>query len=61
MREFFTECNNRLSMKRLCAFIGTIALCIAAVIKPMDSTIYSLAFIVSSSLGFTTFEKVFKK
>lgn len=61
MREFFTEENNRLSMKRLCAFIGSIALCITMVMHPIDSTIYSVAFIVSSSLGFTTFEKIYKK
>lgn len=61
MRQFFTEENDRLSMKRVCAFIGTIALCATMILHPTDSNIYSVAFLVSSSLGFTTFEKVFKK
>lgn len=61
MREFFTEENDRLSMKRLCAFIGSLALCVTMVLNPIDSSIYSVAFLVSSSLGFTTFEKIYKK
>ena len=61
MRQFFTEENNRLSMKRFCAFIGTLSLCIIAIHKPSEEAIYSLTFIVSSSLGFTSVEKIFRK
>lgn len=61
MRQFFTEDNNRLSMKRFCAFIGTVSLCIIAIWKPTEEIIYALTFIVSSSLGFTSVEKIFRK
>jgi hypothetical protein len=61
MRQFFTEENDRLSMKRFCAFIGTISLCAIMIYKPSEQIIYSVTFIVSSALGFTSAEKIFKK
>jgi hypothetical protein len=61
MRQFFTEDSNRLSMKRFCAFIGTLSLCAVTIYKPSEEGIYALTFIVSSALGFTSVEKIFKK
>lgn len=61
MREFFTEENNRLSMKRLCAFLGTASLCATMIAKPSEASIYAITFIVGSALGFTSAEKIFKK
>ena len=61
MIRFFKDDNNRLSMKRLVGFITTISLCIAMVIKPLEYTVYSVCFLASSSLGFTTMEKIFKQ
>jgi len=61
MRQFFTEENDRLSMKRFCAFIGTLSLCAIAIWKPTAEIIYALTFIISSALGFTSAEKIFKK
>lgn len=61
MREFFTEENNRLSMKRLCAFIGTVSLSATMIAKPSEASIYAITFIVGSALGFTSAEKIFKK
>jgi len=61
MRQFFTEDNDRLSMKRFCAFIGTVSLCVIAICKPTEEIIYALTFIISSALGFTSAEKIFKK
>lgn len=61
MRQFFTEESNRLSMKRLCAIIGTLSLCATMIAKPTDVAIYSVTFLVSSALGFASAEKIFKK
>ena len=61
MRQFFTEGNNRLSMKRLCAFIGTLSLCATMIAKPNDGSIYAVTFLVASALGFSSAEKIFKK
>jgi hypothetical protein len=61
MRQFFTEDNNRLSMKRLCAFIGTLSLSANLLLVPTEASIYAITFIVSSALGFTSAEKIFKK
>jgi len=61
MRQFFTEENDRLSMKRFCAFIGTISLCIVMLKSMSDESVYAVTFIVSSALGFTSVEKIFKK
>ena len=61
MRQFFTEESNRLSMKRLCAFIGTLSLCATMIAKPVDASIFAVTFIVASALGFTSAEKIFRK
>lgn len=61
MKQFFTENNNRLSMKRLCGFACTIALCIKVVHEPTDALIYTVGGIAAAALGFTTAEKIFKK
>ncbi len=61
MRQFFTEDSNRLSMKRLCAIIGTLSLCATMITKPNDASIFAVTFIVGSALGFSSAEKIFKK
>jgi len=61
MRQFFTLENDRLSMKRLCAFIGTLSLCVTVIAKTTDASIYAITIVVGSSLGFTSAEKIFKK
>ncbi len=61
MKQFFTENNNRLSMKRLCGFACTIALCIKVIHAPTDALIYTVGGIAAAALGFTTAEKIFKK
>lgn len=60
MRQFFTENNDRLSMKRLCGFICTVSLCIATAINPTDAMVYSITMLSASTLGLTTVEKIFK-
>jgi len=61
MRQFFTEESNRLSMKRLCAFVGTLSICATMIAKPTEVAIYSVTFLVSSAFGFASAEKIFKK
>ena len=61
MKQFFTENNDRLSMKRLCGFACTIALCIKVVHAPTDVLVYTVGGIAAAALGFTTAEKIFKK
>jgi hypothetical protein len=61
VRQFFTEESNRLSMKRFCAFIGTLSLCATMIAKPNDTSIFAVTFIVSSALGFSSAEKIFRK
>jgi hypothetical protein len=61
MRQFFTEESNRLSMKRLCAFVGTLSLCATMIAKPTEASIYAVTFFVSSALGFSSAEKIFRK
>jgi len=48
-------------MKRLCAFIGTLSLSANLLLVPTEASIYAITFIVSSALGFTSAEKIFKK
>lgn len=60
MRQFFTEDNNRLSMKRLCGFICTISLCAGLIRTPTEALVYSVAALGSACLGFTAAEKIFK-
>jgi hypothetical protein len=69
MRQFFTEDNNRLSMKRLCGFICVVSLCVSVYydafspkdISISDALVYSLASISAACLGLTSVEKIFKK
>ncbi len=61
MKQFFTENNDRLSMKRLCGFACTVALCIKVIHTPTDALVYTLGGIAAAALGFTTAEKIFKK
>ena len=61
MKEFFTEENGRLSMKRLVGFIASLSLCTTMIAKPLEYTVYSVCFLASSALGFTTMEKIFKR
>ena len=60
MRQFFTENNDRLSMKRLCGFICTVSLCVTTAIHPTDAMVYSITMLSASTLGLTTVEKIFK-
>ena len=48
MKQFFTENNDRLSMKRLCGFACTIALCIKVVHAPTDALIYTVGGIAAA-------------
>jgi hypothetical protein len=48
-------------MKRLCAFIGTLSICATMIAKPTEVAIYSVTFLVSSALGFSSAEKIFRK
>lgn len=61
MKQFFTESNDRLSMKRLCGFIITISLCIKLLHTPTDALVYALGALATAALGLTTAEKIFKK
>jgi hypothetical protein len=61
MRQFFTEDNNRLSMKRLSGFLCTIALCAKLVHTPTDALVYSVAALAGAAFGYTMAEKIFKK
>lgn len=61
MRQFFTEDNNRLSMKRLCGLLCTIALCVKLVHTPTDALVYSVAALAGAAFGYTMAEKIFKK
>lgn len=61
MRQFFSEKDGELSMKRLCGFICVIALCVNLILDPSETAIISVATLAGASLGFTTAEKIFKK
>lgn len=61
MRQFFTEENNRLSMKRLCGLLCTIALCAKLIHTPTDALVYSVAALAGAAFGYTMAEKIFKK
>jgi hypothetical protein len=61
MRQFFTEDNNRLSMKRLCGFLCTIALCVKLIHTPTEALVYSVAALAGAAFGYTMAEKIFKK
>ena len=61
MKQFFTESNDRLSMKRLCGFISTICLCGKLLHTPTDALVYVIGGLATATLGLTTAEKIFKK
>ena len=69
MKEFFTEDNGRLSMKRLCGLLCVIALCVTMYhnsfsdehTAPATILVESVALLAFGCLGLTTIEKVFKK
>jgi len=69
MKQFFTEDNGRLSMKRLCGLLCVIALCVTMYhnsfsdehTAPSTILVESVALLAFGCLGLTTLEKVFKK
>lgn len=61
MKQFFTENNDRLSMKRLCGFIATICLCAKLLHTPTDALVYAIGGLAMAALGLTAAEKIFKK
>ena len=69
MKQFFTEDNGRLSMKRLCGLLCVIALCVTMYhnsfsdehTAPATILVESVALLAFGCLGLTTIEKVFKK
>ena len=69
MKQFFTEDNGRLSMKRLCGLLCVIALCVTMYHNsfseldkaPSPILVESVALLAFGCLGLTTIEKVFKK
>jgi hypothetical protein len=61
MRQFFTESNDRFSMKRLCGFIATLSLCGKLIHTPTDALVYAVGGLAMASLGLTAAEKIFKK
>ena len=69
MKQFFTEDNGRLSMKRLCGLLCVISLCVTMYhnsfssenIAPSTILVESVALLAFGCLGLTTIEKVFKK
>ncbi len=61
MRQFFTEDNNRLSMKRLCGFLCSISLCIKLIHTPTDALVYAVAGLAGAAFGYTMAEKIWKK
>jgi hypothetical protein len=69
MKQFFTEDNGRLSMKRLCGLLCTIALCATMYhnqfseqhFAPSSILVESVALLAFGTLGLTSVEKIFKK
>lgn len=61
MRQFFSEKDGELSMKRLIGFICALALCIKLIHEPTESLIIMVGGLAGAALGFTTAEKIFKK
>jgi hypothetical protein len=69
MKQFFTEDNGRLSMKRLCGLMCVVALCITMYHNsfsdlskaPSEALVYAVASLAFGCLGLTTAEKIFKK
>jgi len=69
MKQFFTEDNGRLSMKRLCGLLCVVSLCVTMYhnsfsdehTAPATILVESVALLAFGCLGLTTVEKVFKK
>jgi len=61
MRQFFTEDNNRLSMKRLCGFLCSISLCAKLIHTPTDALVYTVGGLAGMAFGYTMAEKIWKK
>lgn len=69
MKEFFTEDNGRLSMKRLCGLFCTLALCVTMYhnqfseehTAPSSILVEAVAMLAFGCLGLTSVEKIFKK
>ena len=69
MKQFFTEDNGRLSMKRLCGLLCTIALCATMYhnqfseehFAPSPVLVEAVALLAFGTLGLTAVEKIFKK
>lgn len=69
MKQFFTEDNGRLSMKRLCGLLCVLTLCVTMYhnsfseehIAPSVILVESVALLAFGCLGLTTAEKIFKK
>jgi hypothetical protein len=69
MKQFFTEDNGRLSMKRLCGLLCTLALCVTMYhnqfsnehIAPSTILVEAVAMLAFGTLGLTSIEKIFKK
>jgi hypothetical protein len=69
MKQFFTEDNGRLSMKRLCGLLCVITLCATMYhnsfseehIAPSTILVESVALLAFGCLGLTSVEKIFKK
>lgn len=69
MKQFFTEDNGRLSMKRLCGLLCVISLCVTMYHNsfseldkaPSPILVESVALLAFGCLGLTTAEKIFKK
>lgn len=69
MKQFFTEDNGRLSMKRLCGLLCVIALCVTMYnnsfseehTAPSEALVYAVASLAFGCLGLTSVEKIFKK
>ena len=69
MKQFFTEDNGRLSMKRLCGLLCVISLCVTMYhnsfsdehTAPSPVLVESVAMLAFGCLGLTAVEKIFKK
>ncbi len=69
MKEFFTENNGRLSMKRLCGLMCVLSLCVTMYHNsfselakaPSEALVYAVASLAFGCLGLTTAEKIFQK
>lgn len=61
MKQFFSESNGELSMKRLVGFICTVSLCVPLIRNPNDALIIMVGGLAGAALGMTSAEKIFKR